>query len=259
MNKIIVSAMAVVATVSTSMAGISLINDDFSGSPLTKDGALDRNSTGWHAASSGSWTHGSGNTWIFNTSNAGGFTSDGGIATIVPLGGLGLSGENALDVNFTFNSWNGTTGDNIYVHLWGLVDATPTDGSIANLGAQNGNMWVDAIASGFTVYNLGSGAQMTAGADGAAGAAAIQLLNQDTGTSLIGDAVDYNTTIDLSSYTVNTVGGYDYLVMGFGRNPGVGTGNSFAMHDVEVNAVPEPSSALLIGLGAMAFTLRRKK
>ncbi|MBT5020002.1 MAG: PEP-CTERM sorting domain-containing protein [Planctomicrobium sp.] len=245
-------------------ADLIVLDDDFAVSSLTKDGALSQNSIGWHASSSGSWTQGLGNSWLFNTSNAGGNTSDGAVAQIVDLGALGVTNENQLNVEFTFNSWNGTTPDDIFVHVWGLVDDSASGtASIANLGAQNGNMWVNAVTGGFTIYNLGTGVEMTTHADGSAGNAAIQLLNQDTGTALIGDAVNHRSEFNLTGYTENNLADYDYFVIGFARNPDVGTSNFFALHDVTVTAssVPEPSSIIMLGmaLSGLVFRQRRKQ
>jgi hypothetical protein len=131
---------------------------------------------------------------------------------------------------------------------------------MANTGAQNGNMWVNAIDNGFTAYNLGNGSEMTAGADGGAGGAAIQLLNLDTnGSALIGDAGIAATTVDLSGYALNKLAQYDYLVVGIARDVAA-DGNFFAIHDISVTAVPEPSSyALLGGMLALSYVMVRRR
>ena len=139
-------------------------------------------------------------------------------------------------MEFDFVSWDGANAsDDIYVHVWGLVDNSASGtASIANLGAQNGNMWANAVTNGFSVTNLGDGSLMTAGGDGVASGAAIQLLDQDTGNSLLANAIHVRRTFDLSAYAVNTLAGYDYLVIGFSRNPVAGD-NKFALFDVAVS------------------------
>ena len=131
LQRLLVSACCVA---SGAFADVIILDDDFAVTSLTKDGTLNQDSTGWHAASSGAWTQGLGNSWLFNTSNAGGSVSDGAVAQIVSLGSLGLASEDRVKADFTFNSWQGTTGDNICVHVWGLVDvAASGTASIANL------------------------------------------------------------------------------------------------------------------------------
>ena len=226
-----------------------ILEDSFSGDTLTKDGVLNKDSTGWHAASNSAWADppGVGNSWNYNTSNVGGATSDGALAQVVDLSGKGLTSESQLKVEFNFVSWGGTTNDNIYVHLWGLIDNTAgASAAVANLGAQNGNMWADAVNNGFSVTNLGDGSLMSVINDGGAAGAAIQLLNQAPSDSTsLSDAINISTTIDLSSYAVDTLAQYDYLVIGFARNPDVGTGNNLALYDVAVTATSEPNTSLV--------------
>ena len=181
------------------------------------------------------------------TINVGGATSDGALAQVVDLSGKGLTSESQLKVEFNFVSWGGTTNDNIYVHLWGLIDNTAgASAAVANLGAQNGNMWADAVNNGFSVTNLGDGSLMSVINDGGAAGAAIQLLNQAPSDSIsLSDAINISTTIDLSSYAVDTLAQYDYLVIGFARNPDVGTGNNLALYDVAVTATSEPNTSLV--------------
>lgn len=257
--KHIIGAVAL-STATTTAAGITLIDDDFSSTSLSKDSTLTRNSSGWHAQSTSSWQQGTTNQWMHNISNTGGVTSDGALATAVSLSGLGLTNEKVLEVNFSFASWDGSTNDNIYVHLWGLKNVAPTDLKLANLNAQNGSMWASAVNNGFDVYNLGTGVKMTTDGDGSAANAAIKLENQTpTPDQSVANAIHFSTTFDLGGYDLNTIDSYDYLVMGFARNPGVGTGNKFALFDVQVSAVPEPSTAALISIGAISLTMRRKR
>tara|TARA_B110000908_G_C10194522_1_gene422226 strand:- start:128 stop:898 length:771 start_codon:yes stop_codon:yes gene_type:complete len=256
--------MIVAATASTSLAGISIIDELYgtnTGTTLSITG-FERDSTGWHKSASSAWTHGTGNTWLYNTNSAdNNNVSDGAMAQIVNLSGLGLTSEDQLQVNMTYNAWGGTTPIDVYVHVWGLVDisSSATDG-IANLDAQNGNMWGSSLTK-FDHYNLGNGTQFTdgGGSDGGAGVAAIKLLDQDTVTASIGNAVAYSTTIDLSGYSLDTLAQYDYFVIGIAKNVVASTDNGFAIHDIKVTAVPEPSSVLLLGLGGLALLLRRKR
>jgi len=226
--------------------GQVILEDSFSTNTLTKDGALNQDSTGWHANSSGGWTVGTGNGWLYNSQADNGSSSDGAVAQIVDLSGLGLTDESQLHVEFNFVSWDGVNdSDDIYVHLWGLVDESASGtASIAHLGAQNGNMWATAVENGFSVTNLADGSLMTVNGDASAASAAIQLLNQDTGSSLLADAIHVRSTIDLSSYSVDALAGYDYFVIGFTRNPGAGD-NKFALYDVAVSVTPESDTSIL--------------
>ena len=245
-------------------AEISIYSTSFNSPGTTLDKVTQtRDMTAWSAHSSSSWAHGTGNDWFYNTSSVGGKTSDGAVTKIIDLNALTFNGEDKLRFNMVFNSWNGTTPDNIYVHLWGLVDnlGSTTTSSFANVGASNGNVWIST--SNFSYYNLGSGASMGSGGDmGHASKAAIKFIDHPgTGDANLVNAVNHTTTLDLSGHSVNTIAGYDYLVIGIARNPDASTSNGLAIHDLSVTAVPEAShAALAMALTALGIlALRRRK
>ena len=245
-------------------AEVSIYTTSFYSPGTTLDkGTQTRDMTAWSAAGSSSWAHGVGNNWFYNINNGGAVPSDGAVTKIINLNALTFNGEDKLRFNMVFNSWNGTTPDNIYVHLWGLVDnqGSTTTTSFANYGAQNGNMWI--YPGNFSYYNLGSGVLMAVGGDqGQAANAAIQFIDHPgTGDANLVNADNHTTILDLSGHSVNTIAGYDYLVIGIARNPDVGTSNSLAIHDLSVTAVPEMShTALALALTALgALALRRRK
>jgi len=242
MKKQLLGLFSLAAFASSALAASITLIDELDGTSTgttLSTSAFVRDSTGWHKSTTSAWAFGSGNSWLYNTNSADNSNvSDGAMAQIVNLSGLGLTTENQIEVNMTYNAWNGTTAIDVYVHLWGLVDkASTATSSFANLGAQNGAMWGQNLTD-FDYYNLGSGAKFTTGAGGEAdgGAAAIKLLDQDTGTALIGDAVAYSTTIDLSGYTLNTLAQYDYFVIGIAKNSTSASDRQFAIHDIKVIA-----------------------
>ena len=210
-------------------------------------GRAARDVTNWQKSDASAWSVGVGDTWLYNTSNVNGNTSDGAMAKIINLSGHGLSTENQLQINMTYSAWDNispyddSTEIEVYVHVWGLVDINSTDTSgVANLHSQNGNMWAanDSLVV-FDIYNLGNGTKFTTGfaVDGGAGVAAIKLTpTQDTGTAALADAVAYSTTIDLSGYSLNTLAQYDYFVIGIAKNSNSASDRQFAIHDIKAIA-----------------------
>jgi len=149
-----------------------------------------------------------------------------------------------LRLSFDYNVGAGNT---VYVHLRGFDATGGTTNWSINIGAQNGNAW-DTPTNGVT-YNLYDG-----------------LLLADSGSANNGggdEAVSFTGSgsafleINLKDYLVNDVADYEYLMLGFAAN--VTDVNNISTISNMTLAVPEPSSAALLGLGGLALMLRRKR
>ena len=260
------AAVALLTNSVQAASTVSLIDEDFVGASFEKTGSLERDSTSWTAGTNSSWVYGSGNSWMFNTNSAGNTASESAVTKVVALDGLGLSSQNKLDLSFSYNAWQQVAGtgelDDLYVHVWGLVDlgTSAADSSVAGLSSTNGNVW-GGNSGKFTRYNLKDGNELVNYSDSHAGTAAFKLTGIDSGGS--NTLATFSQSIDLSGYGLDSVDQYDYLVIAFARDT-VGasapsSGRGFALQGVELSAVPEPSSAALLGLGGLALIMRRRK
>lgn len=265
--------LSVSVLMSSAAQAATIINDTFSDGatrPVVKGGNLDTGDAttpgvngNWHAADTSNWTHGPGTFSLYNTGSGTGTATEGGVALLVDMATFSNPGDNALRLSFDINAAD--PDDNLYVHLWGFVsngDPGEASANFANRNSTNG-MWestegdlTPGAAGPFDDYNLGGVNGAFTGNSGVLSDAAV--------TGLAGVAGSYTYSFNLSSFTTapNTVGEYDYLVLGFQRDINAGTTAAFQIDNVLLESftapTPEPSSLGLILLGAALLSRTRK-
>lgn len=257
--------MSALAT-SSLVAQVELINDTFDAtSQLTINTGdiflhVDDADDQWHASDGSAWVHGVGGEFMYNTDTTGDDrVSDGAIATMLSLSGLGLGAENQLTVDFNYSSWGGNGNQAIQVHLWLVKDNGLVAGDqIAYTGAKNGRMDERSAfttpAENFDAYHVADGTAV--GFDDVK----VSFAATDTGDQAPGNVANFQQTFDISGYaTGGTLADYDYFVLGISRDVDPGD-NGFALHDIQVTAIPEPSSyALIGGLLALGAVISRRR
>jgi hypothetical protein len=226
-----------------------------------------RDDTLWQAANGTGWTHGVGNSWIFNTQTGDGSPPDGSTAEgplfkILNLSGKGLTNENALNLSFNYSAWGaaaGTGQDDLYIHVWGFKDVSSTSTTVvADLVSQEGNSWGALTGSEYddlTRYNLKDGSVLSAGNSSNAASRAITMEN--ISLSVGNDGTQANASFRLNS--TGTLSNYDYLAVSFTRNVAGQSGEGFAIRDFNITAVPEPSSLSMLGLTLLSLSVRRRR
>ena len=243
--------------------------DEGAGNVLDEgDGAAVRDDTLWQANTGSGWTHGVGNTWVYNSATGSPTGNDGNVAEgpllkMIDLSGASLTNEHMLELSFNYSAWGaeaGTGQDDLYIHVWGFVDVNSTSTTVvADLFGQEGNSWGALTPSeydDFTRYNLKDGSVLAAGNSSNAGSQAITMNN--ISLSATNDGTQANANFLLTS--TGALANYDYLAVSFTRNVADDSGEGFAIRDFTLAAaVPEPSSTALLGLGGLALMLRRKR
>ena len=197
----------------------------------------------------GDW-HGNGSAWSIGANTLTHDPSDPGFNNNVREGLIGqmitptVGSSSILRLSFDYNVG---ASNRIYVHLRGfdVTGASPT-WSI-NAFATNGNAW-DSSANG-TPYNLHDGLTLPTSGNANSGDAGEAVSFTGSGSAFL--------EINLKDYAVNDIADYEYLMLGFAAN--VGNVNNISTISNMTLAVPEPSSAALLGLGGLALMLRRKR
>ena len=199
--------------------------------------------------------------WSNATSGGGtAFTIDSGAAlsavsnTLPAFAGATLSQTFAAQTDFTFNATInqvalGSTGSRRDVNLsvGGLIFKVDGGGIFINTTGS----WVSVLDDSSAVFTSAAGtydwAITATGLDGTNSESLDIILSQ--GGSAVFTATNRTTIAD----TTGAVSDVDFAM---GSNWGTA---QYSVDDVSVTAVPEPSSAALLGLGGLALILRRRK
>jgi len=215
-----------------------IFSEDFSGGSLNTSG-LKRDSIGFCVGGSSAWMIDGGK--LVNTSLVNSTVSEGAAGCIIDLSLLADPAVDRFTLRFDYTL--AEPSETLYVHVWGYVDhsSTPTT-SIMSHGATNGNAWEQASPTYMTGYNFNNSNGVFVGKEGIAADAAVSQVG------ILG-ATSYAKTFDLSGFTTapNTLGQYDYLVLGFTRNFS-GTSPAVTIDNVSVSV---PASLDIVAHWAM--------
>ncbi|WPJ95694.1 PEP-CTERM sorting domain-containing protein [Coraliomargarita algicola] len=252
----LLSAVAAVSLFAASFAQAEevLLNDSFTTSAVVEEALQfnDLDSNDWRATSGTNWAIASG-----NLTNSGGGTNaqdEGGLGKLIDLTGISDTSLNQLKLDVTFTT--AEAGEELYVHIRGFIGSAPADTTdFINRNATAGNLW-DLTGTAFTAttnkINLNSGIGFDA-FDNTTATSAVELSDGDAGLH------NFSQTFDMSGYAVNTIVGYDYLVLAFTRDE-LGTSPSVSIADITLTAIPEPGTyALLAGLTGLVFVMVRRR
>ena len=113
-------------------------------------------------------------------------------------------------------------------------------------------------------FASGVDASNAVGLDIQGGAAADPVLSGSATSGTLG-AENAFTADGSLSFTFNYTGAEEFIGLVFSSKSGIGTGNFQAQYNVDnlvvsdTTVIPEPSSTALLGLGGLAFLLRRRR
>jgi len=162
---------------------------------------------------------------------------------------FGRSGNTAINTNGGF--------DSLFVVDTNAFVGTITGGTIAFSIDAGGNGMADFIAVDFLGTTADNDFDAAEGFGFASGAAVSSILSS-TGVT----AEDNTQTFSISLTGAQIAGADRYAVYRF-SNPtlpnGANNNQQSGIANFSVTAIPEPSSTVLLGLGGLALTLRRRK
>lgn len=226
-----------------SQASVVLIDDDFSTSAIDSSSrfqSADIDSGDWNERTAATWDITSGE--LVNTG-----TVDHGAFLLNTVSSLDTS-LTQVTVSFDYTVGAGST---LYFHSALYTGPNITTGNMSRTTRTGGAYFAtgtDFNANFTSALNLKNGADVT----GNTGGALISLAGSTSGT--------FSQTYDISGYTgVSSIADVSHILAAFAIDGAAAGDGAVAIDNVNITAIPEPSSIALIGLGGLALLLRRRK
>lgn len=262
MKKTIITLGLIVLASATSHGAVSIINtgtaitENFDSLISTGSGTFVDNTTlvGWIVNSEEMDTN-SDEYFASDGSANGGETYSYGTGTDVDraLGYLGSSGNDYFNAVISLENNTGSSITDL------LVSYTGEQWRSGGNTSDNNNI----LSFSYQIFSPGGGS-VPASTDLTGWTAVNSLDFAAPQTGLASGALDGNAAANQQGFVNVSLGGItlndgDEIWLRWTGNNGLGTDAGLAIDDVSISAIPEPSSAALLGLGGLALMLRRRK
>lgn len=226
----------------------TLVDDNFGPSSSLITGSFFRARTRYavNPASDTTWVKGTAD-WAIsesqlqNLSSTDGFQGEAGVGIIIDTTSITETGLDTLNLNMSYTL--GDAAESLYVHLWGVVRTgdplVETGGElsandiIAHLGYRQDGLLQDysfqnssGLPDVLDIYNLFTGVSDVGDPK----------VIPDHGLTFTGSTIqqEHSSTISLADHSVNGLGEYDYVFLGFSRDV-AGPLSSAIIHSVNLN------------------------
>ena len=263
LKSLLISSVVISGLVASSQASV-ILSDDFSSNTASASGtSFQQQHLGdalWHHG--GAWSVSSGALQATGDTNVA-TDSEGAIIQAKAVGSA-----TGTTLQLTFDYTLAAAGESLSVFLYGtkIESGFPDNatGRMANLGH------VAADGSGRMQYlELDANASLVSSVEFVGGntlseSAPTGYLGQTPGTQYsyfakitgVTNSGTFDQSVDLSQWGL-AVEDFTYINVGFARD--AVTGSNVTIDNVNLTAVPEPSSAALLGLGGLSLIMRRRR